>query len=120
MARAADVLTSQMTEQELERCRDYIRNVYWHFARTAARHNPHWYTMRRWNPEREPDFVWFAEFIRRVGYEETYNKKPYVVLSVDSRIFWTMGNPIYETTLINCKYADEGENRHYANREIQA
>jgi hypothetical protein len=65
--------------------------------------NPHWYTLRKhW--ERDEDFIWTVETIRRYGCEEVYEGRPYTVLNLDDMKYWTMGAPVAETILINRKF----------------
>jgi|SRR5687768_10588882 hypothetical protein len=87
---------------DLERIRDLLLAQQWIFAKTMP-DNPHWYTLRRrW--ERDEDFAWTVETIRRYGYEEIYEGLPYTVLDIEDMKCWTMGAPIAETILINRKY----------------
>ncbi len=86
---------------DLERVKDLLLAQKWIFAKTMPG-NPHWYTLRkRW--ERDEDFAWTVETIRRYGYEEIYEGWPYTVLHIDDMKYWTMGAPVDETILINRK-----------------
>jgi hypothetical protein len=73
----------------------------WIYARTMP-DNPHWYTLRKtW--DRDEEYAWAVATIRRYGYQEIYEGRPYTVLNVDDMKYWTMGAPIAETILINRK-----------------
>jgi hypothetical protein len=86
---------------DLQRVRDLLLGQQWIFARTMP-DNPHWYTLRKtW--QRDEDFLWTVEAIRRYGYEEIYEGQPYTVLDIDDMKYWTMGAPVPETILINRK-----------------
>ena len=86
---------------DLKRVRDLLLAQQWIFAKTMP-DNPHWYTLRkRW--QRDEDFAWTVETIRRYGYEEIYEGWPYTVLNIDDMKYWTMGAPVEETILINRK-----------------
>ena len=87
---------------DLQRIEQLVHAQQWIFAKTMP-DNPHWYTLRRcW--ERDEDFVWTVQTIRRYGYEEIYEGCFYTVLNIDGMKYWTMGAPIPETVLINRKY----------------
>jgi hypothetical protein len=87
---------------DLKRVRNLLLVQQWIFAKTMP-DNPHWYTLRnRW--ERDEDFAWTVETIRRYGYEEIYEGHSYTVLDIDDMKYWTMGAPVAETILINRKY----------------
>jgi hypothetical protein len=87
---------------DLERVQDLLLAQQWIFARTMP-DNPHWYTLRK-NWERDADFGWTVETIRRYGYEEVYEGRSYTMLNIDGMTYWTMGAPTPETILINRKY----------------
>jgi hypothetical protein len=84
--------------------RAYIANVRWQFAKTMPQW-PHEYTVRAWRPDLEREFFEFVVLIRRdvkpwprdavtPRYHHTY-------LELDSWEYWTMGEPVPETTVIN-------------------
>ena len=86
---------------DLERISDLLLAQQWIYAKTMP-DNPPWYTLRkRW--QRDEDFAWTVETIRRYGYEEIYEGRSYTVLNIDGMKYWTMGAPVAETTLINRK-----------------
>ena len=87
---------------DLQRVRDLLLAQQWIFAKTMP-DNPHWYTLRK-NWERDADFAWTVETIRRYGYEEIYEGRSYTVLNIDDMKYWTMGAPVAETILINRKH----------------
>jgi len=103
-----DDQVSNLLPEELNRCKRFISTVPWKFATTAAKTNPHWYTLKKVKPEKSADFEWFVLLIRRVGRVEYFWGKPYTVLDIDEWKYWTMGNPLDQTTLINRAYL-EGE-----------
>ncbi len=86
--------------------RRYIATVRWHFASTMPQW-PHEYTVRGWRPELEPDFVAFAELIRAAGMikpwpsEAATPRYHHTYLAVDGWDYWTMGEPLATTTVIN-------------------
>jgi hypothetical protein len=86
----------------LQRIRNLLSAQQWIFARTMP-DNPHWYTLRK-NWERDADFTWTVETIRRYGYEEIYEGRFYTVINIEDMKYWTMGAPVAETILINRNY----------------
>jgi hypothetical protein len=87
---------------DLERVEQLLVAQQWVYAKTMP-DNPHWYTLRKqW--QRDEDFAWTVQTIRRYGYEEIYEGRLYILLNVDGMKYWTMGAPVEETILINRKY----------------
>jgi hypothetical protein len=84
-----------------EKVEKFIDSADWVFAKTYAKTAPHEYAVRDKNPHLEDEFVYFVKFIRKHGYEEMFWNKPYTRYNVGKYKYWTMGNPIDETTIIN-------------------
>src|SRR4051812_30577445 len=86
--------------------RTYIATVRWHFAKTMPQW-PHEYTVRDWRLDLETDFVEFAELIRREGVVKPWpadSASPryhHTYLELDGWDYWTMGEPLAETGVIN-------------------
>lgn len=75
-----------------------LLNAQWIYAKTMPTF-PHEYSLRKnWN---ENDFISCVEYIRKNGYKKNFYKKTYIYLNINDKCYWTMGNPINETTLIN-------------------
>jgi hypothetical protein len=82
----------------LDEARAYIAAVRWQFAATMPR-IPHWYTVRKWRPELDDDFVAFVRYIRLTGIRIDWPDPPakplyrnqYLLL--DGWKYWTMGDP---------------------------
>ncbi len=74
----------------------------WTFAKTMP-NNPHYYTLKKkWqNPA---EFERIVRLIRQYGYQEYFWRKPYTMLDINDKKYWTMGAPVPETTLINRKF----------------
>ena len=79
---------------------EFINRDNWQFARTMPT-NPHEYTLRR--DERDATFDAAVRYIREHGCLELYGGKPYKTLCFGDHKYWTMGEPLLETTLINRK-----------------
>ncbi len=71
----------------------------WTFAKTML-YNPHEYTLRK-NWENDEEFVEVAQFIRDNGYTLMWWGRPYLCYDLDGKRYWTMGDPMETTTLIN-------------------
>jgi hypothetical protein len=86
--------------------RAYIAGVRWQFAKTMPKW-PHEYTVRKWRPDLERQFVDFVELSRRAGVVEPWPRDAAVpryrlaYLELDGWEYWTMGAPVSETTVIN-------------------
>lgn len=92
-----------MNPQDLARLTALLEAAPWTFAKTMP-HNPHHYTLRdKWE---DADFVWAVEQIRAHGYREMFKGRPYTLFTIGEFKYWTMGNPLPETTLINRKTLD--------------
>jgi hypothetical protein len=89
-----------------EEAENYIARVRWQYAKTMPQW-PHEYTVRNWQPDLEAEFVGFAELIRRLGVVKPWPRDSPVpkyhlqYLVIESWEYWTMGDPIPVTTVIN-------------------
>ncbi len=82
---------------ELEK---FIEESKWIFAKTMPE-SPHWYIVR--SEENEDNFVALVKYIRENGYQAYYGDfaRPFTYLEYNSYRYWTMGNPLPKTTIIN-------------------
>jgi len=78
--------------------RAFVAHKKWTFAKSMA-HIPHEYVVRQ-GPG-DAAFVNAVLFIRAHGRAEKFFKKSYTYFYCDGWKYWTMGNPIDETTIIN-------------------
>lgn len=71
----------------------------WTFAKTYAQTWPHEYIVR----SRVDDalFLSLVRYIRKHGYQGRFYKKRITYLDVDGMVYWTMGAPIEQTTIVN-------------------
>ena len=84
---------------DLEQAKQFVAANKWKFA-SSMRWIPHWYVLREKCDEGQ--FVAFAELIRSAGETRPFGKKrTFIYLDLDGYSYWTMGNPIPETTVIN-------------------
>lgn len=88
-----------MTKKEIEK---YIKSVKWQVAKIMPE-IPHEYTVIDWNPGKKESFCDFVKYIRKFGKDEIFFNKKYRYLVIEKYKYWTMGEPLEETTLINRK-----------------
>ncbi len=86
----------ELTEQEI---RTFIGSYRWTFAKTMAS-TPHEYLVRGKTVPDAP-FVRFAAHIRAAGYRTRFGGRIYTYFDLDGYHYWTMGNPMPETTILN-------------------
>ncbi len=77
----------------------FINNTQWTFAKTYAETWPHHYIVKERVDENL--FLKMVKHIRCFGYEGRFYKKKITYFEEDGYVFWTMGEPIEETTIIN-------------------
>jgi hypothetical protein len=82
----------------------------WTFAKTYASTWPHEYIVR--DRVDENLFIQLVRHIRTYGYEGKFYRKPITYFNEDGMVYWTMGAPIEETTIVNrCKEEQSYEYR---------
>jgi len=98
--------TAQPPRLDVAGARAYIAEVRWQFAKTMPQW-PHEYTVRTWHPELGDTFQAFVRLIRETGEvkpwpRESPNPRYHLTyLTIGEWEYWTMGEPVEETTLIN-------------------
>lgn len=89
--------------------RDFIDTVKWTFAKTMPEW-PHEYIVR--GRVDEDLFVKLVCHIRQHGFEGHFYERTLTYFAEDGLLYWTMGEPIEKTTIINrCKEEGSYENR---------
>ena len=95
-----------------EDLRRFVTESRWTFARTMPTW-PHEYLVRGRVDDRL--FEALVTHIRAHGYEGRFYCRPITYFAEDGRVYWTMGAPIPQTTIINrCKAEDTFEARSKA------
>ncbi len=80
----------------------FITEQKWTFAKTYAPTWPHEYIVR--DRLDEELFIQLVGHIRSYGYEGHFYKKRITYFDEDEIVYWTMGAPVNETTIVNrCK-----------------
>ena len=80
--------------------KDFINSSKWTFASTMA-DIPHWYIVKKFY--NKIMFEKLVVFIRNHGVVRRWFNRVGMYLDYDGHSYWTMGNPISETTIINRK-----------------
>lgn len=76
----------------------FLHGAQWKYAKTMPQ-MPHDYTLRKtWN---EKTFIEVVIFIRGNGYKKHFKGRAYLYLDDDQYCYWTMGNSLDRTILIN-------------------
>jgi len=88
--------TKNMTLQEFQ---DFILHHKWTFAKTMPKF-PHSYVVRE-NCRNDEEFVNAVVFIRAHGMPRKFYRKTYTYLDLDNFTYWTMGNSLDITKIIN-------------------
>jgi hypothetical protein len=80
----------------------FVAEANWTFAKTYAATWPHEYIVR--SRVDEPLFIQLVQHIRTYGYEGKFYSRSLTYFNEDGVVYWTMGDPIEETTIVNrCK-----------------
>lgn len=77
----------------------FINESIWIFAKTYAKTWPHEYVVR--DKVDETAFLDFVRHIRAYGYVGKFYKKNITYFDDSGFVYWTMGAPVEETTIIN-------------------
>jgi hypothetical protein len=88
----------------------FVTDGKWTFAKTYASTWPHEYIVR--GRVDKNLFIQLVQHIRTFGYEARFYTKPITYFDEDGMVYWTMGEPIEETTIVNrCKKEQSYEYR---------
>lgn len=85
---------------DIEEFKLFVNSQRWIFAKTYAQKSPHEYCLRR-NVISDDVFCGAVNFIRENGFPVKYFGREYICFALDGRLYWTMGEPIDKTILIN-------------------
>jgi hypothetical protein len=77
----------------------FVDGQTWTFAKTYAETWPHEYLVR--DRVNEDLFVQLVRHIRAFGYEGKFYHQTYTYFEEEGLVYWTMGAPIPETTIVN-------------------
>lgn len=82
-----------------DKLNEFIENETWTFAKTYAKTWPHEYLVR--DRVDKDLFLQLVSHIRDHGYQGTFFSKPIMYFDESGMVYWTMGAPVEETTIIN-------------------
>ncbi len=86
----------------IDTARKFVSDKKWIFAKTYAKTFPHEYIVKDNLDEKgREEFEKIVEFISNNGYQKKFFKRVYVYFEIDGFKYWTMGNPINETNILN-------------------
>lgn len=85
-----------MTEEDFDK---FCERVEWHWAKTYAHKFPHWYCVRSEVGDKE--FEEAVKFIREHKVVRLFFRTPYGYYDRGKFTYWTMGNPLEQTRIIN-------------------
>ncbi len=93
--------------------REFIKSCSWTFAKTMPKW-PHEYIVR--GQVDEGLFLRLVHHIREHGYQADFYRKKITYFDEGGMVYWTMGSPISETTIVNrCRKEDSYEYRRLNN-----
>lgn len=88
---------------------DFVNREKWTYAKTMPKW-PHEYIVRKQVDEKL--FVKLVRHIRNKGYQGHFYKKEITYYEENNLVYWTMGAPLDETTIVNrCKKENSYESR---------
>ncbi len=82
-----------------DKVRRFVNESVWIFAKTYAKTWPHEYIVK--DKVDKKLFLKLVKHIRTHGYIGKFYKKDIVYFDDQNMVYWTMGAPIEETTIIN-------------------
>ena len=77
----------------------FVTEQHWTFAKTYAPDWPHEYLLR--HRVDEDLFLQLVRHIRAHGQEGRFYRKTLIYFEEDSLVYWTMGEPLEETIIVN-------------------
>ncbi len=82
--------------------RDFVNNFSWTYAKTYAKICPHEYIVKdKIDQDQWDDLVKVVAFIREEGFIANYKSRSGKYYILDDHYYWTMGEPVEETTVLN-------------------
>ena len=89
-------MAEMLTDDEV---RDFIAAHRWQFAKSMP-WIPHYYTLRKF-ARSDREFALVVQHMREAGYDHRWGKRTFRYFDLDGFHYWTMGNPLDVTKLIN-------------------
>lgn len=80
----------------------FIDESTWTFAKTYAKKSPHEYAVKaKLPPHLSAQWDSHVSFIRKYGVKKRYARTDYTHFDIDGRSYWTMGEPVEITAIMN-------------------
>lgn len=88
--------------------KEFVARYPWTLAKTYAAFAPHEYYVKcELDQQGQEDFVTIVRYIREHGFSCKFAGKIHIYYELDGYYYWTMGDPIKETYILNrCKVKD--------------
>lgn len=80
---------------------DFIQKQNWKYAKTYASFAPHEYIVKQECEGTPQEFEDAVKFIRDYGFIGNYYSKQHAYFYLNKRFYWTMGEPIEDTIILN-------------------
>lgn len=100
----------------LSEFKDFVDRQRWIFAKTYAENSPHEYIVRGQLDGTDEDFIDAVQFIRHHGFKLMYWKSMYVVYHLEGHFYWTMGDTLDNTRILNRNDLNDYDVRIYARK----
>lgn len=86
----------------------FVSENNWIFAKTYAEFAPHEYVVKdKLSIQHQQLFPEVVVFIREHGFPAFFGNREHIYLYFDGHYYWTMGDPVEDTVIINrCRYDD--------------
>ena len=84
-----------------DKYRDFVNSQEWIFSKTFEKWAPHEYILRNNIKGTDDEFVSFVQYIRDNGTPIYFGNRIHTYLELDEKYYWTMGDPIEETIVLN-------------------
>jgi len=82
--------------------RDFVNSFTWTYAKTYAQICPHEYIVKdKIDKEFWESFTEVVKYIREKGFITKYRGRSGEYYILDDHYYWTMGEPVEETTILN-------------------
>jgi len=97
-----EIGTLKMEKFDDKLMRDFINKFKWTYAKTYAQICPHEYIVKdKIEQEYWDSFAKVVSYIREEGFTANYKNRSGKYYILDEHYYWTMGEPVEETTIIN-------------------
>ena len=95
-----------MENMDINRFASFVNQNKWIFAKTYAERAPHEYIVKDYlDANEKTTFKDAVIFVRENGFPAFFGGYEHIYLYYDNHYYWTMGDPVDETIILNrCDY----------------